>query len=104
MVPIWIANFVLGEYGTGAVMGVPAHDERDFDFARKYGLPVTAVIQPEGENATPLSGDTMTASYVGEGRVISSGESTASGPPTRSSGWPSLPRRAESASGPCSSV
>ena len=40
-VPIWVANFVLGEYGTGAVMGVPAHDQRDFEFARKYNLPIT---------------------------------------------------------------
>ncbi len=39
-VPVWIANFVLAEYGTGAVMSVPAHDQRDFEFARKYGLPV----------------------------------------------------------------
>ncbi len=47
-VPVWVANFVLGEYGTGAVMAVPAHDQRDFEFARKYGLPVTVVVQPEG--------------------------------------------------------
>ena len=45
-VPLWVANFVLGEYGTGAVMAVPAHDERDFEFARKYGLPIDVVIQP----------------------------------------------------------
>jgi leucyl-tRNA synthetase len=45
--PIWVANFVLVEYGTGAVMGVPGHDQRDFEFARKYGLPVTIVIQPD---------------------------------------------------------
>jgi leucyl-tRNA synthetase len=45
-VPIWVANFVLGEYGTGAVMAVPAHDERDFAFARKYGLPVKVVVRP----------------------------------------------------------
>jgi leucyl-tRNA synthetase len=45
-VPIWVANYVLGEYGTGAVMGVPAHDDRDFDFATKYGLPIEAVVLP----------------------------------------------------------
>jgi leucyl-tRNA synthetase len=71
-VPLWVANFVLGEYGTGAVMAVPAHDERDFEFARKYNLPVKAVIQPEG--AEPLSGDTMLAAYVEPGRVTNSGE------------------------------
>ena len=46
-VPIWVANFVLAEYGTGAVMGVPGHDERDFEFARKYDLPITIVVQPD---------------------------------------------------------
>ena len=46
-VPIWVANFVLGEYGTGAVMGVPGHDQRDFEFARKYKLPITVVVQPD---------------------------------------------------------
>ena len=49
-VPVWIANYVLYEYGTGAVMGVPAHDERDFDFARKYGLPIRQVILPPGDD------------------------------------------------------
>ncbi|HJU44159.1 MAG TPA: leucine--tRNA ligase [Vicinamibacterales bacterium] len=49
-IPIWVANYVLGEYGTGAVMGVPAHDERDFDFAKKYQLPIIPVIRPvQGE-------------------------------------------------------
>ena len=43
--PIWIANFVLAEYGTGAIMAVPAHDERDFEFARKYGLPIRIVVR-----------------------------------------------------------
>ena len=48
-VPIWIANFVLGEYGTGAIMAVPAHDQRDFEFARKYSLPIRVVVQPDGD-------------------------------------------------------
>ena len=53
-VPIWVANYVLGEYGTGAVMAVPAHDERDFDFARKYDLPIVPVVKPQnGEAAEP---------------------------------------------------
>ena len=75
-VPIWIANFVLGEYGTGAVMAVPAHDQRDFEFARKYGLPIKVVIQPEtGEpGAVPLSDDTLEAAYVEAGRIVDSGE------------------------------
>jgi len=46
-VPIWIANFVLAEYGTGAIMAVPAHDERDFEFARKYNLPIRIVVQSD---------------------------------------------------------
>ena len=72
-VPIWVANFVLGEYGTGAVMGVPAHDERDFEFAVKYGLPIRVVIQPEDASA-PLSAGTMSQAYVGPGRLADSGE------------------------------
>src|SRR5262245_59626102 len=56
-VPIWVANFVLGEYGTGAVMAVPAHDERDFEFARKFNLPITVVVTPDGK---PASADSLT--------------------------------------------
>lgn len=52
-VPVWIANYVLASYGTGAVMAVPAHDERDFEFARKYDLPITIVISPDGINENP---------------------------------------------------
>ena len=52
-VPIYVANFVLMEYGTGAVMAVPAHDQRDFEFAKKYGLPIQVVIQPEGAPLDP---------------------------------------------------
>jgi leucyl-tRNA synthetase len=69
MVPIWIANFVLVEYGTGAVMAVPAHDQRDFEFAQKYGLPVTVVVKPEGDQA----GD-QPVPYEGPGRLLCSGE------------------------------
>lgn len=52
-VPVWLGNFVLADYGTGAVMGVPAHDQRDFEFARKYGLPVKVVISPKARSSTP---------------------------------------------------
>ncbi|MDR2573069.1 MAG: leucine--tRNA ligase [Desulfovibrio sp.] len=69
-VPLWLGNFVLADYGTGAVMGVPAHDQRDFDFARKYRLPVRVVIQPEGETLTP---ETMEAAFTGQGRMVNSG-------------------------------
>ena len=48
-IPIWIADYVMMSYGTGAIMAVPAHDERDFAFARKYELPIIPVIQPEGQ-------------------------------------------------------
>lgn len=69
-VPLWLGNFVLAEYGTGAVMGVPAHDQRDFEFARKYQLPVQIVIQPEGEN---LNNASMTEAYTGAGVMVNSG-------------------------------
>lgn len=69
-IPIWVADYVLMTYGTGAIMAVPAHDERDFEFARKFGLKVIPVIQPEGME---LNGDTMTEAYPGEGVMINSG-------------------------------
>ena len=73
-IPIWIADYVLMSYGTGAIMAVPAHDERDFAFARKYGLKVTPVIQPLGEgHDSPLQGDTMEAAHEHEGIMINSG-------------------------------
>jgi leucyl-tRNA synthetase len=71
-VPIWVANFVLGDYGTGAVMAVPAHDQRDFEFARKFNLPIKVVIVPEGE-ATP-DADTMPEAVAAYGRTVESGE------------------------------
>ncbi|MBI5557927.1 MAG: leucine--tRNA ligase [Deltaproteobacteria bacterium] len=69
--PIYAANFVLAEYGTGAVMAVPAHDQRDFEFARQYDLPVKVVIQPAGET---LDGKTMTTAYEEAGTLVNSGE------------------------------
>ncbi len=70
-VPIWIANFVLAEYGTGAVMGVPGHDQRDFEFAKAYQLPITIVVQ---DAAAPISAETMTDAHAGAGTLINSGE------------------------------
>ena len=69
--PIWVANFVLAEYGTGAVMAVPAHDERDYEFAEKYRLPVRIVIQPA--NGAPLNIDRMSEAYTEYGRLVDSG-------------------------------
>ena len=70
-VPIWVANFVLGEYGTGAVMGVPAHDQRDFEFARKYGLPITVVVRPT--EAAPPEGSQLTEAVSNDGVLVNSG-------------------------------
>jgi len=72
-VPIYVANFVLIEYGTGAVMAVPAHDQRDFEFAAKYNLPVRPVIQPED---TLLDGESMEAASVAPGTLVDSGDFT----------------------------
>jgi leucyl-tRNA synthetase len=68
--PVYVANFVLMEYGTGAIFGCPAHDQRDLDFARKYGLPVTPVVCPP--DADPKSFTIGTEAYVGDGRLINS--------------------------------
>ena len=68
-VPVWIANFILSEYGTGAIFGCPAHDQRDLDFARKYGLPVVPVVRPEGAGD---DFDVDTEAYVGPGRLFNS--------------------------------
>ena len=67
--PIWVADYVIGTYGTGAVMAVPAHDERDFAFAQVHGLPVIEVVSPDGKAHAPLS-----AAFVDEGVNIASGE------------------------------
>ncbi len=67
-VPIWIANYVLLEYGTGAIMAVPAHDSRDFEFAKKYGIPIREVISRDGKEHGELS-----EAYVEDGVMINSG-------------------------------
>jgi leucyl-tRNA synthetase len=69
-VPVWIADYVLMEYGTGAIMAVPGHDERDFEFATRFGLPIVRVVAPAGVDAdAPLA-----EAYAGEGRLVNSGE------------------------------
>ena len=73
-IPIWIADYVLMSYGTGAIMAVPAHDQRDFEFARKFGLPVKVVNQAEGE--TPIPADEMTEATVAHGAMVDSGPLT----------------------------
>ena len=67
-VPVWVADYVLATYGTGAIMAVPGHDERDFAFAQKYGLEIREVISPDGKEHAALD-----AAYVGEGVMVRSG-------------------------------
>jgi len=69
-IPIYVANFVLFDYGTGAIMAVPTHDQRDFEFAKKYGLPLRVVIKPPDRD---LDEETMTEAYVEEGILVNSG-------------------------------
>ncbi|WP_407538797.1 leucine--tRNA ligase [Deinococcus radiomollis] len=71
-IPIWIADYVLVTYGTGSIMAVPAHDGRDFEFARKFGLPIQEVIRPEG--AEPMDPLSAAEAYTGEGLLVNSGE------------------------------
>ncbi len=71
-VPIWVGNYVLADYGTGAVMGVPSHDERDFRFARQYHLPMVTVVRPPGQGGGDL--EAPTEAYTGAGILVGSGE------------------------------
>ncbi len=92
-VPVWLANFVIADYGTGALMAVPAHDTRDFEFAKKYGIPVVKVIEPEEKKEGSsrkkekeedflrreegeAAADAPAVAYTGEGRLIASGPFT----------------------------
>tara|TARA_B100000686_G_scaffold320175_1_gene371565 strand:- start:15395 stop:17893 length:2499 start_codon:yes stop_codon:yes gene_type:complete len=68
-IPIWSANFILMDYGTGAIMSVPAHDQRDFEFARKYGLPIRVVIQPRDKT---LDSATMETASIEDGIMVNS--------------------------------
>ena len=70
-IPVWVANYILMEYGTGAIMAVPAHDQRDFEFARAYKLPVKVVIDDE---KNPLDSETMKEAHTGEGIMARSGK------------------------------
>ena len=70
-IPVWIADYVLLSYGTGAIMAVPAHDERDFEFARQFRLKIIPVIHPTGQD--PLDEPTMGGAYVGPGVMVNSG-------------------------------
>ena len=77
LVPIWVGNYILMDYGTGAIMSVPAHDERDYDFAKKYGLDIRVVILPRRDGEPPESGqaETPVLPYVGEDSLLmNSGE------------------------------
>ena len=71
-IPVWVGDFVLMEYGFGAVMAVPAHDQRDFEFCRKYGLPIVPVIRPA--DGAPPAAETMTEAYTAYGTMAASGE------------------------------
>jgi len=67
--PVWVADYVLADYGTGAIMCVPGHDERDFEFAQKFNLPIVEVISPTGK----ASGETLAEAYIGDGVLVNSG-------------------------------
>jgi leucyl-tRNA synthetase len=75
-IPIWIADYVLASYGTGAIMAVPAHDERDFELAKQFGLPIRTVVRPPESwlAATGSTVDSLTEAFTGDGPAMNSGE------------------------------
>ena len=74
-IPIWIADYVLATYGTGAIMAVPGHDERDFEFAKQFGLPIVTVVEPTDEwlKQTGSTLDDLTEAYCEDGVAVNSG-------------------------------
>ena len=92
-VPVWVANFVLGDYGTGAVMAVPAHDQRDFEFARKFNLPIRVVVTADGR---PQPADSLTEAVDAYGTSLTPVSSAGCRPKTRRRRWPPSPRSAAS--------
>ena len=70
LLPVWVANFVLMEYGSGAVMSVPGHDQRDWEFAKKYGIDIVQVVAPAGDEPCDLDN----AAFTDKGRLVNSGE------------------------------
>ena len=75
-IPIWVADYVLMDYGTGAIMAVPAHDERDFAFARTFGLPIRPVVVPRGDEAAAEVGDRPYVSHSDDEVLVNSGQFT----------------------------
>jgi leucyl-tRNA synthetase len=96
-VPLYVADYVVMTYGTGAIMAVPAHDKRDFDFAKQHHLPIRVVIAPPGWNGEPLS-----EAYVGDGIMVHSGEFSGFPIGRGWSGSPTGSKRAASDDAPCS--
>src|SRR5205085_9950633 len=74
-IPIWVADYVLASYGTGAIMAVPGHDERDFEFAKQFGLPIVTVVRPPDEwlKETGSTLADLKAAYCDEGVAVNSG-------------------------------
>ncbi len=77
-VPVWVANYILMDYGTGAIMSVPAHDERDFEFAKKYGIAIREVIKPAGESPAPTQ-ERKLPFTTHDGKLVNSGQFTGLG-------------------------
>ncbi|NDH95667.1 MAG: leucine--tRNA ligase, partial [Planctomycetia bacterium] len=73
LVPIWVADYVLASYGTGAIMSVPAHDDRDYEFAQTFGLKIVTVVEPATAESEPTAQDAAAPLFTGRGRAVASG-------------------------------